>query len=142
MENQIKQSRKQNWFQKHFLSRNSQDNRPIEGAYEAAVAAAAFAIQSVEEAKAAKLKSASWKENGRNGITSQFSFKKTKYAAEKSKDKPMEQKTKELGRVYSAAKPSSKSATIPIAPGDNVEWFNKLKSVVACGSDKILKTND
>ena len=34
----------------------------------------------------------------------------------------MKQKTKELERVYSAAKPTSKSAAIPIAPGDNPEW--------------------
>ncbi|XWS37300.1 hypothetical protein CRYUN_Cryun19dG0031200 [Craigia yunnanensis] len=144
MENQIKQSRKQNWFQKQFsTSRNSQDNRPKEGAYEAAVAAVAFAIQSVEEAKATKLNSES--RNGMlhsNGITSQFSFKKTKYAVENSKEKPMKQKTKELERVYSATKPTSKSAAIPIAPGDNPEWYDKLKSVVACGSDKMLKTND
>ncbi|XWS47966.1 hypothetical protein CRYUN_Cryun13aG0031300 [Craigia yunnanensis] len=148
MENQIKQSRKQNWFQKQFSTRNNQDNRPKEGAYEAAVAAAAFAIQSLEEAKTTKLKSESRKDNGRNGMlhsngkTSQFLYKKTKYAVENSKEKPMKQKTKELQRVYSAAKPSSKSTAIPIASGDNVEWYNKLKSVVACGSDKILKTND
>ena len=43
---------------------------------------------------------------------------------ESSKEKPMKQKTKELQRVYSAAKPSTKSAAIaiPIAPGDNAEW--------------------
>ena len=57
--------RKQNWFQKQFsTSRNRQVNRPKEGAYEAAVAAAAFAIQSVEEAKATKLNSESRKDNG------------------------------------------------------------------------------
>ena len=79
--------RKQNWFQKQFsTSRNSQDNRPKEGAYEAAVAAAAFAIQSVEEAKATKLKSENRKDNGKNGmlhsngLISQFSNKKTKDA--------------------------------------------------------------
>ncbi|XWS51191.1 hypothetical protein CRYUN_Cryun12cG0155800 [Craigia yunnanensis] len=149
MENQIKQSRKQNWFQKQFsTSRNSQDNRPKEGAYEAAVAAAAFAIQSAEEAKATKLKSENRKDNDKiamlhsNGIISQFSYKKTKYAVENSKEKPTKQKTKELERVYSATKPTSKSAAIPIAPGDNPEWYDKLKSVVACGSDKMLKTNN
>ncbi|XVE54738.1 hypothetical protein DITRI_Ditri03aG0105900 [Diplodiscus trichospermus] len=149
MQDQIKQSRKQNWFQKQFsYSRNSHDNRPKEGAYESAVAAAAFAIQSVEEAKATKLRTHSRKDHGRNGmlhskgITSQFSFKKTKHPVENSKEKPMKQKTKELDRVYSSAKPTSKSATIAIAPGDNPEWYDKLKSVVACGSDKILKTND
>ncbi|XVF08968.1 hypothetical protein REPUB_Repub07fG0050200 [Reevesia pubescens] len=147
MENQIKQSRKQNWFQKQFSSRNSRENLPKEGAYEAAVAAAAFAIQSVEEAKTTKLKSESWKESGRNGmlhsngITSQFSYKKTKYAVENSKEKPMKQKTKELQKVNSAIKPSSKTAAIPIAPGDHIEWFDKLKSVVACGSDKMMTTN-
>ncbi|XVF08967.1 hypothetical protein REPUB_Repub07fG0050200 [Reevesia pubescens] len=127
MENQIKQSRKQNWFQKQFSSRNSRENLPKEGAYEAAVAAAAFAIQSVEEAKTTKLKSESWKESGRN--------------VENSKEKPMKQKTKELQKVNSAIKPSSKTAAIPIAPGDHIEWFDKLKSVVACGSDKMMTTN-
>ena len=79
--------RKQNWFQKQFsTSRNSQDNRPKEGAYEAAVAAAAFAIQSLEEAKITKLKRESRNDNGRNsmlhsnGKTSQFLYKKTKSA--------------------------------------------------------------
>ncbi|XVF11851.1 hypothetical protein REPUB_Repub08aG0062800 [Reevesia pubescens] len=138
MENQIKQSRKQNWFRKQFSSRNSKDNRPKEGAYEAAVAAAAFAIQSVEEAKTSKLRSESRKDNGTNGMlhsngSGQFSYKKAKYTVENSKEKPMKQKTKELERVSSTAKPSSKSAVIPIAPGDYAEWYNKLKSVVACG---------
>ncbi|XVF54374.1 hypothetical protein PTKIN_Ptkin05aG0176400 [Pterospermum kingtungense] len=152
MENQMKQSRKQNWFQKQFSnSRISQDNHPKEGAYEAAVAAAAFAIHSAEEAKASKLKSdQSRKNNGTkgmlhsNGITSQFSNKKTKYAVDNSKEKPMKQKTKEPQRVYSAEKPTSKyaAAAIPIAPGDNPEWYDKLKSIVACGGDKMLKTND
>lgn len=35
----------------------------------------------------------------------------------------MKQKTnKELERVYSAAKPTSKYTAIQIAPGDNPEW--------------------
>ncbi|XP_017972445.1 PREDICTED: uncharacterized protein LOC18604777 isoform X1 [Theobroma cacao] len=140
--------RKQNWFQRQFSSQNSQSNHPIEGAHEAAVAAAAFAIQSLQEAKATKLKTKSRKDNGRNamlhskGTTSQFSYKKTKIAVDNSKKKPMEQKTKEFEGVYSAAKPSSKSAVIPIAPGDNAEWYDKLKSVVACGSVKMLRAKD
>ncbi|XP_052886163.1 uncharacterized protein LOC108482770 isoform X1 [Gossypium arboreum] len=136
--------KKQNWFQKQFSSRNGEDNRPKPGAHEAAIAAAAFAIQSVEEAKAAKLKRGSFKkENSRNGvlhsnrITTQFSLKKTKSAVENSKDKPMKHKCKEVERVHSYSKPSSQSATIPIAPGD--EWYDKLKSVV-CGGDKLPKT--
>ncbi|EOY21976.1 Uncharacterized protein TCM_014143 [Theobroma cacao] len=148
MENQIKESRKQNWFQRQFSSQNSQSNHPIEGAHEAAVAAAAFAIQSLQEAKATKLKTKSRKDNGRNamlhskGTTSLFSYKKTKIAVDNSKKKPMEEKTKEFEGVYSAAKPSSKSAVIPIAPGDNAEWYDKLKSVVACGSVKMLRAKD
>ncbi|KAA3456946.1 putative G-protein coupled receptor Mth-like 5 [Gossypium australe] len=144
MEHQLKQTRKQNWFQKQFSSRNGEDNRPKPGAHEAAIAAAAFAIQSVEEAKAAKLKRGSFKkENSRNGvlhsnrITTQFSLKKTKSAVENSKDKPMKHKCKEVERVHSYSKPSSQSATIPIAPGD--EWYDKLKSVV-CGGDNLPKT--
>ncbi|KAK8686214.1 hypothetical protein V6N13_125241 [Hibiscus sabdariffa] len=144
MENQIKQSRKPNWFQKQFSSRNSEDNRPKQGSHEAAVAAAAFAIQSVEEAKTKKLK----KENSRNGalhanrisLTNQFSLKKTRSAVENSKEKAMKQKSKEFGRVHSSAKPSSQSAAIvPIAAGDYAEWYDKLKFVV-CGSDKMPKT--
>ncbi|KAK6250021.1 hypothetical protein QQP08_011794 [Theobroma cacao] len=140
--------RKQNWFQRQFSSQNSQSNHPIEGAHEAAVAAAAFAIQSLQEAKATKLKTKSRKDNGRNamlhskGTTSLFSYKKTKIAVDNSKKKPMEEKTKEFEGVYSAAKPSSKSAVIPIAPGDNAEWYDKLKSVVACGSVKMLRAKD
>ncbi|KAL4361659.1 hypothetical protein GQ457_04G015990 [Hibiscus cannabinus] len=143
MENQIKQSRKQNWFQKQFSSRNSEDNGPKQGSHEAAVAAAAFAIQSVEEAKTKKLK----KENSRNGVlhsngislTNQFSLKKTRSAVENSKEKPMKQKSKEFGRVHSSAKPSPQSAAIvPIAGGDYAEWYDKLKFVV-CGSDKMPK---
>ncbi|GMI78210.1 hypothetical protein HRI_001490300 [Hibiscus trionum] len=140
MENQIKQSRKQNWFQKQFSRGNSEDSRPKQGSHEAAVAAAAFAIQSVEEAKTKKLK----KENGRNGIslTNQFSLKRTSSAVENSKEKAMKQKTKEFGRVHSSAKPSSGSAAIvPIAAGDYAEWYEKLKFVV-CGSDRMPKTYD
>ncbi|XP_021287048.1 uncharacterized protein LOC110418597 isoform X2 [Herrania umbratica] len=148
MENHIKESRKQNWFQRQFSGRNSQSNHPKEGAHEAAVAAAAFAIQSLQEAKATKLKSESRKDSGRNamlhsnGTTSQLPYKKTKIAVDNSKKKPMKQKTKQFEGVYSAAKPSSKSAVIPIAPGENAEWYDKLKSVVACGSDKMLKAKD
>ncbi|OMO52995.1 hypothetical protein COLO4_36881 [Corchorus olitorius] len=152
MENQFRQSRNQSWFKKQFSSRNGQENllKDKEGAHEAAVAAAAFAIQSVEEAKIGKLKSKSRKDNnGRNGmihsngLTSQSSYKRTKSAVEISKKKPMEPKSKEMERAYySAAKPSFKSSAIPITPGDHAhEWYDKLKSVVACGSDTVLKAN-
>ncbi|XP_039010597.1 uncharacterized protein LOC120139462 [Hibiscus syriacus] len=138
MENLIKQSRKQNWFQKQFSGRHSEDGRPKQGAHEAAVAAAAFAVQSVEEAKTKKLK----KDNGRNGlfhtnvITTQFSLKKTKSSGEKSKDRPIKHKPKEFERVGSQS-----AAIVPIAPGDYAEWYDKLKFVV-CGSDKMPKTHD
>ncbi|KAK8694987.1 hypothetical protein V6N13_072530 [Hibiscus sabdariffa] len=166
MENQIKQSRKQNWFQKQFSSRNSEDNGPKQGSHEAAVAAAAFAIQSVEEAKTKKLK----KENSRNGVlhsngislTNQFSLKKTRSAGQfptvyimffetisifeetnenkwRTVENSKEKQMKQKSKEFGRVKPSPQSAAIvPIAGGDYAEWYDKLKFVV-CGSDKMPK---
>ncbi|GKV35570.1 hypothetical protein SLEP1_g43819 [Rubroshorea leprosula] len=105
----MEKKRQESWFRRQISGLKGKDNRPREGAFEAAVAAAAFAIQSVEESKTPNYKTRNGRLPNSNRVIRQFSHKKTNNSGETSNWKSMEQ-NKEGKRVSWTEKLKLKSS--------------------------------